>query len=124
MKDESRRDRWSRRFSNEGYARLVGILILCTALLACSGEMVPIERIALHGVTVVDGRGNAPAPDQVVIIKDERIEQIIGVGEYTASDDTRVMDLVGHYVMPGLIDMHAHVAVLTLEALEEPRARA
>ncbi|MGH2374697.1 MAG: amidohydrolase family protein, partial [bacterium] len=62
----------------------------------------------IRGVTVIDGTGRAPASDQAVILKDDRI---VAVGPATslAASDAEVIDGRGQTLLPGLINMHAHL---------------
>ncbi len=61
---------------------------------------------ALHGGTVIDVRTGEMIPDATVVIRGDRIESV-GAGE--ATEDMEVIDVSGHYVIPGLFDLHAHV---------------
>ena len=50
------------------------------------------------------------APDRTIVIRDGTIEQIAGQNFPTLSEDN-VKDVGGRYVLPGLIDVHAHGAL-------------
>ena len=47
------------------------------------------------------------AKNQIIIIEDETI---IKVGEDLDANDCKIIDLKGKYLMPGLINMHVHLA--------------
>ena len=74
----------------------------------------------LAGPTLIDGTGDPPKPNAVIIINGNKIVAVINETEYrdkyyyslTNNETTRVniLNLTGKYVMPGLFDMHAHVA--------------
>jgi imidazolonepropionase-like amidohydrolase len=78
----------------------------------------PFERLILRGVLVVNGEGAPPIGPMDVVIEGNRITSIKNVGypgvpidedrrpEARAGD--RVMELDGHYLMPGFVDLHAH----------------
>jgi imidazolonepropionase-like amidohydrolase len=75
--------------------------------------------LALVGPTLIDGTGEPPKPHAVIIINCNRIVAITNETEYhdhyyslIDNDTTRssVLNLTGKYVIPGLFDMHAHVA--------------
>jgi hypothetical protein len=78
----------------------------------------PFERLILRGVTVISGEGAPPMGPVDIVISGDRIESIRNVGypgvpieekdRPEAKDGDRVLDLEGHYVLPGFIDMHAH----------------
>jgi imidazolonepropionase-like amidohydrolase len=73
----------------------------------------------LVGPTLIDGTGDPPKPNAVIIINGNRIVAITNETEYhdryyslINNETTRVnvLNLTGKYVIPGLFDMHAHVA--------------
>ena len=77
----------------------------------------PFERLILRGVIIVNGEGAPPAGPADVLIEGNRISQIRNLGIYEpAPEDARipvmpgdrVLQLDGHYLLPGFIDMHAH----------------
>ncbi len=70
--------------------------------------------MALVGVTVIDGLGNPPRPDQVVVIRDGRIVEVTAMEGWQAPRGVKQIDLAGRFLMPGLIDTHAHVTILPL----------
>lgn len=72
--------------------------------------MTPSDSVALLSVTVVDGRGGEPAPDQAIVVRDGRIAEIVPMSDYRRDADVPEQDLIGHYVMPGLIDAHVHLS--------------
>jgi cytosine/adenosine deaminase-related metal-dependent hydrolase len=77
----------------------------------------PYERLVLHRVTLINGEGAPPVGPVDIVIEGNRIADIQsagfpGLSNTSALPDAgeggRVIDLEGHYVMPGLIDMHGH----------------
>lgn len=78
----------------------------------------PFERLILRGVTVINGEGAPPIGPMDVVIEGNRIASIHNVGfpgvpirdddRPEIRPDDRVMELEGHYLLPGFIDMHAH----------------
>ena len=76
----------------------------------------PHERLILRGATYVDGAGSPPLGPVDIVIEGDRIAEIRSVGFPMAPIDesgrpagaTREIDASGMYVLPGLIDMHAH----------------
>jgi hypothetical protein len=79
----------------------------------------PWPHLILRGVTLIDGTGSPPVGPVDIVIERNRIVRIKFVGFPGAPIDPdgrpkaepgdREMDLSGMYVMPGLIDMHAHI---------------
>jgi imidazolonepropionase-like amidohydrolase len=73
----------------------------------------------LVGPTLIDGTGNSPKPHAVIIINGSRIVAVTNETEYYDQYHSlinnkiirvNVLNLTGKYVIPGLFDMHAHVA--------------
>ena len=63
--------------------------------------------LALTGARIFDGTG-APLMNGVVLIRGERITAIGTREQIALPDDARVIDLSGHWIIPGLIDAHVH----------------
>jgi hypothetical protein len=79
----------------------------------------PWSQLILRGVTVIDGTG-APAVGPVdIVIEGNRITRVELVGYPGLPIDPadrpalqaggRELDLSGHYVLPGFVDMHGHL---------------
>jgi len=64
--------------------------------------------LVLEGATLLDGSGAPPRQDAVVIIDGARVAQVGRVGELAAPVGASVENLRGKYLIPGLIDAHAH----------------
>jgi imidazolonepropionase-like amidohydrolase len=78
----------------------------------------PFARLILRGATLIDGTG-APAIGPVdVVIERNRIVRIASVGQPGGIDPDKrprarqgdkELDLSGMYLLPGFVDMHAHI---------------
>ena len=75
----------------------------------------------LVGSTLIDGTGDPPKPNAVIILNGNKIVAVTNETEYrdqyyyslTNNNETarvNILNLTGKYVIPGLFDMHAHVA--------------
>jgi imidazolonepropionase-like amidohydrolase len=74
----------------------------------------------LVGPTLIDGTGDPPKPNAVIIINGNKIVAVTNETEYhdqyyysLINNETarvNILNLTGKYVIPGLFDMHAHVA--------------
>jgi imidazolonepropionase-like amidohydrolase len=69
------------------------------------------ETIALVGGSVVDLDGKAPIRDAVVLIEGERIKQIGPRASIPVPADARVIPMDGKWLIPGLMNMHVHLAL-------------
>jgi imidazolonepropionase-like amidohydrolase len=92
----------------------------CTPKLAHEPSATPL---VLRGVTVVDGTGRPPAAHRDVVIEGSRIVGIHASDGRAYPSGTRVLDLPGRYLMPGLIDAHAHVTVLFFHRQDDGTTR-
>jgi hypothetical protein len=79
----------------------------------------PYAQLILRNVTVINGTGAPAFGPADVVIERNRIVQVMSVGapggvkqepkRPKLAPGGRELDLTGHYVLPGLIDMHGHI---------------
>src|SRR5262245_64047800 len=81
---------------------LAAILAAATALAAAA------QDLDLVNVTLVDGTGAPPKAGVSVSVRGGRISAISEQAP-AAADGVRRIDLKGRYLLPGLIDAHAHI---------------
>jgi len=85
----------------------VFFLILCSSPATRAGTTAPL---VLQHVTVIDGTGAASQPDQTVVITDGRISAIGLASQVKYEKTARIIDGQGKFLIPGLWDMHVHIA--------------
>ena len=70
--------------------------------------------VVLRGATVIDGTGSAPKPHAVVIVNGNKIVDVLTNSSkyhnYYSHQPVNILNLTGKFIIPGLFDMHAHVA--------------
>jgi imidazolonepropionase-like amidohydrolase len=80
------------------------------------------ETLVLDGATLIDGNGGPQKADSVLVIDDSK--RIVAITNQTnfrdnstlnndsngSQSNERVLNLTGKYIIPGLFDMHAHIA--------------
>ena len=79
----------------------------------------PFARLILRGGTLIDGTGAPPIGPVDIVIEGNRIVDIRNVGvpgvpidperRPQAGPDDHELDVEGMYILPGFIDLHAHV---------------
>ncbi len=79
----------------------------------------PYQRLILRGVIMVSGEGAPPQGPVDIVIENDRITRIQSVGNPgaeinpenrpQAGEGDQELDLSGHYVLPGFVDMHGHL---------------
>jgi imidazolonepropionase-like amidohydrolase len=82
--------------------------------------MLALALLVLNHVTVIDVVRGAVQPDCVVEIEGTRIRAVLPAGGYRAPAGALVHDLAGRFVLPGFVDMHAHVLFPPLDEEGRP----
>ena len=83
-------------------------IILLLFLAGCSdGQPESGSELLIKGVTLIDGTGTDAVAETDIRIADGRIVEI--GSDLSASPDAETIDGSGKYVIPGLIDAHAHL---------------
>jgi Amidohydrolase family len=65
--------------------------------------------LVLAGGTVVDGYGDAPIPDGIIVIDGERILAVGGAGQVAIPEGAEIISTEGMTVLPGLWDMQVEL---------------
>jgi imidazolonepropionase-like amidohydrolase len=87
---------------------LINAAILTLGLLA-GCRRAPPDGIALVGATLIDGAGGPALPDAAIVVRRGRVESVGTRAEFELPARTVRVDLTGRWIIPGLIDAHAHV---------------
>lgn len=85
-----------------------GRLVL-TSLLLAGCNPAASDGIALVGATLIDGTGGPALTDAVVVVRRGRIESVGERSGFQLPRNTREVDVSGRWIIPGLIDAHAHL---------------
>ena len=92
---------------------IVCIAVVAVALAVVSeraaGRAAQDRPLALVGGSLIDGTGNAPVRDSVVLIRNGRIEAVGTVDSLPVPDGYQVVSTDGMTVLPGLWDLHVHL---------------
>jgi len=92
------------------------ILFLATATAILSAGCAPPPppepdgSKAFVGARLFDGTGASPVDNAVIIVRDGRIEAVGPADRVEISPGAERIDLAGKYVVPGLVNAHAHVS--------------
>jgi imidazolonepropionase-like amidohydrolase len=98
--------------------RVISVVVLCLLLAeGMSAETRGIEngkrydRLIIRNVIVIDGKGTPPKGPYDVILEGNRIQSIRGAarGGNPYQKEKHVIDGTGMYILPGLINLHAHI---------------
>lgn len=98
-----------------------------------SDNAASIGVLLLHGATIIDGTGNPPKADADIIISGNKIVAVTNQSGYLdnlySNDFNRmqvhvsILNLSGKYVMPGLFDMHAHIAGVLKDSYDQAASK-
>ena len=91
----------------DGSLAVFVLVVLCAAAARAQPS-----ALAVTHVTVIDGKGGNPQPDRTVLISDDRI---VSISDSSPSEGARVIDGRGKFLIPGLCDMHVHLAGVTAD---------
>ena len=108
------------KFVVSGFSRTgskVTALILMILAVSCSGsgggdtDATPASASALvfRNFTLIDGTERAPLPQAAMVVENGRVSWVGAATDLKAPERAKVTDLNGAYVIPGLMDLHAHI---------------
>ncbi|MFL2604628.1 MAG: amidohydrolase family protein [Flavobacteriaceae bacterium] len=83
--------------------KLILILIIPLGLIA--------QKKALVGGTLINGFGNEPIKNSVVIIENETIKKVGTIDNISIPSDAEIISTEGMSILPGLWDMHVHLMI-------------
>ena len=94
-----------------GQGRLRKLLALCTLValgtLPAFSSQSPL--LVLERVRIIDGRGGEPIEEGRVVVDGERIAAVGAAADVRVPEGATRLELPGHTVIPGLIDLHFHI---------------
>lgn len=77
--------------------------------------------LAIMGATLIDGTGTPPQESTTIVIQNDRIATIAPDSEADVSEDARIIDAEGKYVLPSFADMHVHFGSGGLTSIDRDR---
>jgi imidazolonepropionase-like amidohydrolase len=113
------------------FLSLVFVLLLASPTLRAQSpelskavqELVRVRasKIVLTHVRIIDGTGAPAVEDQNVVIEGGKITAIQAGSDVQADNNTAVLDLHGHTVIPGIVGMHDHLFYIVRPNLDSRR---
>jgi len=93
---------------------VAGLLLLGLGLVAACGKKPP-DGVALVGATLIDGTGGPPLANGAIVVRKGKIEWMGTRAGFQLPPRTTEIDLTGRWIIPGLIDAHAHTSEWALK---------
>ncbi len=91
-------------------ARFIALFLLIPVLLSAQSQTP--QRLALVGGMVLDGYDAPPIHNAAILIDGDRITRVGPAAEIPIPAGYRVIDTSGRTMMPGMIELHAHLVLL------------
>jgi hypothetical protein len=88
------------------------LLVLCAIGVFAGTAAERLERddlVVLEGATLIDATGAGPREGSVVVIRGSRILRVGKMGEFRYSEKATTINLTGRWIVPGFMDLHAHM---------------
>jgi imidazolonepropionase-like amidohydrolase len=89
---------------------IAAIRLLFVFAAATSGLSASAQSIALTNVRIVDGNGGAPVEHGTIVIERQKIVAVGPASNISIPPGVRTIDEGGRTALPGLADMHVHLA--------------
>ena len=98
----------SQLFQLIGLARFPGLATL-SLFVALAPFQAAAQSMVIKGATILDVTNGDMLKNHIVIVKDGRIDAVSPARSADIPKGIAVIDLQGHTLLPGLIDMHVHL---------------
>jgi len=67
----------------------------------------------LQGATLIDGTGEIPLGNAVIVIRGNRIQEVGRSGQVSIPEGATIIAVEGKYILPGMMDLHTHITYPT-----------
>lgn len=85
------------------------IILICTVTFHLNAAENQTKEIILKNATIITGLNNQILHNKTIIVRNQKIFSITDNYSKPNKEQTRVIDLNGKYIIPGLIDSHFHI---------------
>jgi len=91
------------------------LILIVSVFTLMAREPQDVEPLVLKNVHLIDGKTDKILKNHCIVIKDDTITDIYPLGEKEIPAAAFLLNLEGHYVIPGLIDAHVHIGHMSAE---------
>ncbi len=89
---------------------LASFIVGLSFFLSCSSQKQTSNSFAITGITLIDVEQSKSRNNVTILVEDGKIKSIFSRNDNIIIDDgVEVLDMTGHYAIPGLIDAHVHL---------------
>jgi hypothetical protein len=88
------------------------LFVLLTTSAYAQSQVTPGKPIAFTGATIIDVKTGQPQPNMTIVVEGNRISSLGKTGTVRPPADAQAINASGKYVIPGLLDMHAHLGLM------------
>jgi len=85
----------------------IWLAVIC---FACTKAPAQERTFALANITIIDATGARPQSNMTVVVTGQRIAAVRESANVQIPPNTRVIDMRGRFLMPGMWDMHVHLS--------------
>ena len=75
----------------------------------CEAQTNDSESTAFTNITLIDVEKSKPLENMTIIISDDKIKSVFPSNSQQIPMSAEIIDMTGHYIIPGLIDGHVHL---------------
>jgi imidazolonepropionase-like amidohydrolase len=96
------------------------VIAAVLALLLGSALLIRAQQtsrlLVIEGARLIDGSGRLPIENAVIVITDDKIQQVFRKGERAYPQAAKIISVEGKTIIPGLFDIDTHIGQQGLEA--------
>jgi imidazolonepropionase-like amidohydrolase len=85
------------------------LIFMLVWLSPARSEAQNVTPLVIQGGTLIDATGRPPLQDAVIVIEGNRFKAVGKRGEVAVPTGSRIIDVKGKTILPGLIDGHCHL---------------
>ena len=85
------------------------ILFFFIIILNCKAQTNNSESTAITNITLIDVENSKSLKDMTIVISDHKIKAVFSRNSQKIPMNADIIDMTGHYIIPGLIDSHVHL---------------
>jgi imidazolonepropionase-like amidohydrolase len=90
-------------------ASAVFVVTAFVAMAQSPAQSSPARVTVIRAGTLIDGKSDKPRHDQVIVVRESKIESVSDAASAKIPSGAPVIDLSKETVLPGLIDSHTHI---------------